>query len=145
MLTVDLLERADSQLNGDERGLIISDPKFTKTLFTPQIRKYTTHPHVTLNKYLLPLEERPLILGVTLDSHFTFTLHIDAIITRALTHIIIFKAIAGTNWDQQKETILITNKYLIRFIYIYATPICLPNALSSSFRKVQTVQNSTSA
>ena len=57
----------------DERGLTISAPKSTITLFTPQTQQSSTHPHVTLNGSQLPLEKKPRILGVTFDTHFNFT------------------------------------------------------------------------
>ena len=53
-------------------------------------------------------------MGVTLDAHLTYTLHIDFIITRASRRVNILKAVASTNWGQQKDTILITYKFLIR-------------------------------
>ena len=54
----------------DERGLAICAPKSTITLFTPQFTKSNTHPQVTLNNSLLPLEKTPCILGVTFEPHF---------------------------------------------------------------------------
>ena len=40
----------------DERGLTISAPNSTITLFTPQFAQSNIHPQVTLNNFLLPLE-----------------------------------------------------------------------------------------
>ena len=49
----------------DERGLAISTPKSTITLFTPQFAQSHTHLQVTLNKSILPLERTPCILEWT--------------------------------------------------------------------------------
>ena len=46
----------------DEGGLAISAPKSAITLFTPQFAQSHTHPQVTLNKSILPLERTPCIL-----------------------------------------------------------------------------------
>ena len=43
-----------------------------------------------------------------------------------LSRISIFKAFAGTNWDQLKETLLITCMSLIRSLSMYAAPIGSP-------------------
>ena len=62
----------------DERGLIMSAPKSTITL---QRQQSSIYPDVTLNSSLLPLERRPRILGVTFKTHFSFSTHIDNIIS----------------------------------------------------------------
>ena len=72
----------------------------TITLFTPQFALSNTHPQVTLNNSLLPCGRFPCILEVTFDPHFKFNSHVKSI-----------KALAGTNWGQQKKTILNTNTY----------------------------------
>ena len=56
----------------DERGLANSAPKSTITLFTIQFAQSSTHPQVSLNNSILPLERIPCILGVTFDPHFKF-------------------------------------------------------------------------
>ena len=58
----------------DERGLAISAPKSTITLFTTQFAQ------VTLNNSLLPLERTPSRLEVTFNPHFKFSAHIKYII-----------------------------------------------------------------
>ena len=101
----------------DQRGLAISALKSTIILFTPQFAQSNTYPQVTLNNFILPLERTPCILGVTSDPHFKFNGHIKSSVTRALPRINILKGLTGTNWGQQKETILITYKFLIRSLF----------------------------
>ena len=62
------------------------------------------------------------MLGVTSDNHFTFTPHIDSILTRTPSIINILKALAGTKCGKQKETILATYKSLTQYLFICATP-----------------------
>ena len=103
--------------------LLFFSPKSTITLFTPQFSKSNTHPQVTLNNSILPLEWTPCPLGVSFDSHFKFNAHVKSLVTRALPVINILKASTGTNWGQQKETILITYMFLIQSLFMDAAPI----------------------
>ena len=80
-------------------------------------------------------------MGVTLDPHFTFTPHISSIITRSVPRLNILRALAGSNWGQQKETLLITFKSLIRSLFTYAAPTWFPNASPTSINRLQTIQN----
>ena len=125
-----------------DRGLAISTTKSTVTLFTPDFRESHLHPSVFLNNSTLPLVRNPRILGVTFDPHFTFTPHIKSIVSRAAPRLNILKALAGTKWGQQKETIIITFKSLIRSIFTYAAPIWFPNSSPSAIKQLQTIQNS---
>ena len=98
----------------DDRGLTISDQNSTITLFSSQKSQSTIQPHFTLYNSLLLLERTPRILGATSDLLFTFRTRVDSIATQASSRINILRALASTNWGQQKETILITYKSLIR-------------------------------
>ena len=51
------------------------------------------------------------------------------------------KALAGTNWGQQKETLLLTYKALERSIVNYAALVWSTNASDTSFGKIQRTQN----
>ena len=126
----------------DERDLSISAPKSTVTLFTSDTHQSHSHPAVLLRNTPLPLERKPRILGVTFDTHFTFTPHINTIIQRTTPRLNIMRALAGTTWGQSKETLLITFKSLIKSIFTYACPIWFPITRdSSSINKLQVVQN----
>ena len=51
------------------------------------------------------------------------------------------KALAGTNWGQQKETLLLTYKTLGRSIANYAAPVWSTDASDTSMEKIQRTQN----
>ena len=53
----------------------------------------------------------------------------------------ILKAMAGTSWGQQKETLLITYKAVDRSIINYAAPVYSPNLHDTNYRKIQYTQN----
>ena len=53
----------------------------------------------------------------------------------------VLKALTGTNWGQQKETLLLTYKALGRSIANYAAPVWSTNASDTSLGKIQLTQN----
>ena len=125
----------------NERGLALSAPKSTITLFTPHRSEVHDHPEVRLNNEPLPLERNPRILGVTFDPLLTFNRHIDNLCKRAGPRINILKALCGTTWGQQVETITTTYKFLIRSILHYAAPVWFPNTAPSNIERLQRVQS----
>ena len=90
----------------------------------------------------LPLDRTPRILGVVFDTGFRFKYHIENLVTRAAPRINVLKALTGTSWGQQRETIEITYKSLIRSLFTYACPVWLPFTSNTNIQKLQVVQNS---
>ena len=127
----------------EEKGLLLSAPKSSVTLFTSdRCRESHLRPNIPLSGSPLPLDRTPRVLGVTFDTHFTFSPHITNLADRAQNRIRILKALAGSTWGQQQETLLITYKALIRPLFTYAAPIWFPNAPPSGVLKLQRIQNS---
>ena len=124
-----------------ERELQVSTQKSTVTLFTPETRQGRLHPHIPLGGCPLPLEPNPKILGVTLDPHLHFHKHVEAIESKAKKKLPILKALTGTTWGQQKETVIATYKALLDSLFSYAAPIWFPNTSSTNIAKLQTIQN----
>ena len=126
----------------EERQLRISPSKSHITLFTSDTHQSHLHPQVLLGSTPLPLERHPKILGVTFDPHFTFRNHVQSIATKAIDRLKILKALAGTDWGQQKETIVLTYRALIRSLFTYAAPVWFPNTKRTTCEQLQTIQNS---
>ena len=95
-----------------------------------------------LNDSPLPLEHFPKILGVTFDPLLFFHKHVENLLEGAKHKLPILKALTGTDWGQQKETLIATYKAIIDSTFSYAAPIWVPNASPSSIAGLQTVQNS---
>ena len=55
-----------------DNSLLISAPKSTVTLFTPDEHQFQMHPDINLEDTQLPLERSPIILGVILDPSISF-------------------------------------------------------------------------
>jgi hypothetical protein len=125
----------------DERLLSISTSKSSVTLFTPDTKEANDHPEVSIRGDLLPLNERPKVLGVTFDKMFTFADHCRATAGKVDRRNNILRALAGTDWGQQKETLLVTFKAIGRSITNYGAPIWSPVASDTSVKKLQVAQN----
>jgi hypothetical protein len=125
-----------------QRKLDISAAKSTVTLFSPDPRQSLIHPDVRIDGTRLPLERNPKILGVTFDTMFTFSDHCKNIGARATQRNNILRALSGTSWGQDKESILMTYKAITRSLMNYAAPVWAPVASSSSFSALQRSQNS---
>jgi len=124
-----------------QNNLHLSIPKCTTTLFTPDKRQSNYTPKINLNNIHIPLNKNPKILGVTFDTHYTFSKHAQNIHTKAKKRINILKALAGTSWGQSKETITYTYKQFIRPLINYASSIWTPSLSKSHITKLQTIQN----
>ena len=124
-----------------ENSLLISAPKSTVTLFTPDTHQAQMHPKITLEDTQLPLERHPKILGVTFDTSLAFNTHCTNVADRIDKRNNILKALAGTSWGQEKETLLLTYNAVGKSIASYAAPVWSTNASDTSFKKIQTAQN----
>ena len=94
----------------NSKGLRISLNKSSVTLFTPWTKQSNHRPDVSLGNHPLLLEKFPKILGVTFDTHFNFSTHVKNIITRAAPRINLLKAVAGSTWGHDRDTVLLIFK-----------------------------------
>ena len=124
-----------------DNSLLISAPKSTVTLFTPDKHQFQMHPDIILEDTQLPLERSPKILGVIMDPSISFHKHCGYVSDRIDKRNNMLKALAGSSWGQDKETLLMTYNALGKSIANYAAPVWSTNASDSSFKKIQTAQN----
>ena len=87
-----------------ENSLLISAPKSSVTLFTPDPSQANTHPKIKIADSEIPLVRSPKLLGVYLDTFFSFNKHCVQVANRVSKRNNVLKALVGTNWGQQKET-----------------------------------------
>ena len=59
----------------NNKKLTLSSANSTVTRFTPDTHNHHLHPQVKLTDQVLPLEKKPKVLGVMLDTQLTFTHH----------------------------------------------------------------------
>ena len=122
-------------------SLLISAPKSTVTLFTPAPKQANTHPKIKISDAEFPLVHNQKLLGVYLDTFFSFNTHCVQVANRVSKRNNVLKALAGTNWGQQKGTLLLTYKALGRSIANNVAPFWSTNASDTSLGKIQRTQN----
>ena len=89
-----------------ENSLLISAPKYTVTLFSPDPHQAKAHLRILIDASQLPLVQCPNILGVYIDTSLSFNKHNGYAAGRVSSRNNILKALAGTSWGQQKDTLL---------------------------------------
>ena len=122
-----------------ENSLLISAPKSLVTLFMPDPAQANTRAKIKMADPELPLVRSPKLLGVFLDTLFSF--NCVQVANRVSKRNIVLKEFAVTNWGQQKMILLMTYKALGRSIANYAAPVWSTNASESSIGKIQRAQN----
>ena len=106
-----------------ENALLLSAPKSTDTLFTPDTHQFQTHPNITFEDTQLPLERNPKILGVLMDPSLSFHNQCNYVTDRIDKRHSMLKAMAGSSWGQDKETLLLTYNAFGKYIACYAAPV----------------------
>ena len=117
-----------------EKSLLISMPKSTVTIFNPDTHQYQTHPDINLEDTQLPLERSPKILGVIMDQSLSLHKHCNYVSDRLDKRNNMLHALAGSSWEQEKDTLLLTYNALGKYIANYAAPVWSINASDSSFK-----------
>ena len=123
------------------RNLQISAPKSSATLFTTFNNELSINLPIKINDEYIPTTTKPKILGVTYDSLFSFKHHVLNIREKMDKKNNILKALAGSNWGQQKETIVSTYRAIGQSLTNYCSPIYTPNLKPTNWTHLQTSQN----
>ena len=76
-----------------------------------------------------------------MDPSISFHKHCNYVSERIDKRNNMLKALAGSSWGQDTETLLLTYNALGKSIASYAAPVWSTNASDSSFKKIQTAQN----
>ena len=126
----------------NNKKLTVSTAKSTVSLFTPGTHKHHLHPQVKLADQVLLLEKKPKVLGVTLDTHLTFTQHCNNIAAKVKQRNNVLKAKACSTWGCDKETLLTTYQAIGRSILSYCSPVWTPSIKDTNWCWLQRAQNS---
>ena len=76
-----------------------------------------------------------------MDTSISFHKHCNYVSDRIGKRNNMLKALAGSSWGQDKETLLMTYNALGKSIANYAAPVWSTNASNSGFKKIQTAKN----
>ena len=126
----------------NNKKLTVSTAKSTVTLFMPDTHEHHLHPQVKLSDQVLPLEKKPKVLGLTLDTHLTFTQHCKSIAVKVQQRNNVLKALTGSTWGCDKETLLTTYQAIGRSILNYCCPVWTPSHKDTNCNRLQRAQNS---
>ena len=121
----------------EERNLQVSLEKSTVTLFTPDPAQFRTCPLVKIKGHQINLEQQPKLFGITFDTMHTFTKHINTTVIKARKRLNVLKALAGTTWGHDLETIVMSYKTSIRSILEYGTQVWSPEINDTCWNKMQ--------
>ncbi|MEL6805403.1 MAG: hypothetical protein AAFO91_16665, partial [Bacteroidota bacterium] len=122
-------------------NLILNANKTQTTLFTPDPAEYSKSLRLSINNNILATNPFPTILGLTLDPKLTFAEHIKYTKSKAYKTIKIYKALTGSSWGKNKETLIHTYKSITRPILEYACTTWAPLISTTNFNHLQIVQN----
>ena len=123
----------------NNKKLTVSMVKSTVTLFTPDTHEHHLHPQVKLADQVLPLEHKPKVFGVTLDTLLTFTQLCNNIAVKMQQRNML-KALAGSTWGCEKETLLTTYQAIGRSILSYCCPVRTPSHRDTNWSRLQRAQ-----
>ena len=112
------------------------------TLFTPDTHEHHLHPQVKLADQVLPLKKKSKVLGVTLDTDLTFTQHCINIAVKVQQRNNVLKALAGSTWVCDKETLLTTYQAIDRSTHRYCFPARTSSHRDTNWSLFKRVQNS---
>ena len=126
----------------NNKKLIASTDKSTVALFTPDTHEHNIHPRVKWADQVLPLEIKPKLLGVTLDTHLTFAQHCNNIAVKVQQRNNVMKALAGCTWGCDKETFLTTYQAIGRSILSYCCHMWTPSLKDTYWSRLHRAQNS---
>ena len=124
----------------DENNLLLAD-KTQATLLTPDPAEYNYELNLKIKGEPLETTKTPKILGLTFDPKLTFAEHVKKTEENSKKALRLVKALSGTSWGQQKETLVNTYKQYVRPIIEYASPAWSPIISDTNLLKLQRVQN----
>ena len=122
-----------------ERNLMISAQKSSATLFSTWSNEASINLPIFIDGQAVPTIKDPKVLGVTLDPMLSFKPHSQKLNERVRAR---DKALAGSSWGTDKETLTTTYKATSKSLLDYCCPIWTPSLSDTSWSQLQTSQNS---
>jgi hypothetical protein len=123
------------------RNLHISPAKSSATLFTTASNECNLELAIEIDGEKVPTVKKPKFLGVTFDNLLSFKQHASDIKTKVQTKTNVLKALAGSDWGKEKETIVNTYKAIGRPLLNYCCNIWTPALSNTSWKGLQVAQN----
>ena len=80
------------------------------------------------------------MLGVTLDTHLTFTQHYNNIAVKVQQRNNVLKTLSGSPWGCDKETLLSTYQAIFRSMLSYCCPVLPPSPRDTNWSRLHRAQ-----
>ena len=125
----------------NDRNLFISPAKSTATVFTTASNEVNYQLPIDIGGERVPTVRYPKLLGVHFDGLLTFNKHAEEIKKKLDSRNNVLKAITGTDWGKEKETIINTYKAIGQPHLNYGCPIWTPSLSKESWKGLQAAQN----
>jgi hypothetical protein len=144
------LDEIDSKLNTDlsatvawskEKNLVLAPSKSQVTLFTSDTEQIKVHPQIFIDGILLPLCRNLKYLGGYFNTMFCFNGQSTDNQKKLSKGVALLRAVGGTNWGFNKETLLRTFNIIVKPSYSFNAPIWVPNTKPTHIHKLQLLQN----
>ena len=123
------------------RNLSLSAPKSSATLFTTASQEVKTVLPITIDNTPVPTVQDPKILGARLDPLLTFKNQVKDMKDKVKSRNNILKALAGSDWGKDKETLTATYKAIGQSVTNYCAPIWTPTVSHTNWESLQVGQN----
>ena len=117
--------RAELPKRKKENYLLLAD-KNQATLFTSAPSEYGHQLGVAVDGEVVETKKHPEVLGLTFDPKLNFNEHVKKVEKKAKNTLKLVKAITGTDWGQQMETVSNTFKQYTTPVIEYACPAWAP-------------------
>ena len=124
-----------------ERNLAISAPKSSATIFTTASQEVNTKLDIQIDGKQVPTVKNPKILGTFLDPLLTFGPHTKYVRDKVTKRNNILRALAGTSWGKDKDTLNMTYKAIGKSCIYYCAPIYTPTLSDTNWIELQRTQN----
>ena len=116
--------------------------KFTPIVFTTFSQEVSMSLPIKIGQHTVPTTKNPKILGVTLDTLYTFNAHSNNTLNKIRKRNSLLKALAGSSRGKDKELLTTTHKAISRSVVNDAAPIWTPALRDTHWSKLQAAQNS---
>ena len=133
------LEEVNEWFKG--RNLQISASKSSATLFTTFSNEMSLELPIYIDGEKVPTINDPKILGVTLDPQLSFKTHTKDLKSKISKRNNVLRALSGSSWGKDKETLVTTFKATSQSLLNYCCPIFTPTLSDSNWNELQIAQN----
>ncbi len=119
-------------------GFVINTNKTTGIVFTNK-KINILNISLKINDELIKFENTCRLLGVIMDSHLTWSPHINYLVEKSNKGLNLMRCLSGTGWGSSKRVLLTLHKSLILSNLDYCSFVYL-NASASTLKKIDTIQ-----